>query len=81
MYIEEENCESLAYDYVNDQTKRISYLGTTIKEEGEWLSKHEPTLYEIDKLVNKGVFLYDDDFDMIVIRMNQLIKGVERGKL
>lgn len=80
MYVKEEKCEELAYDYVNDQTRAISYLGTVIKEEGEWLSKHDPSLYEIDKLIDKGVFLYDDDFDMVVIRMNQLIKEVQRGK-
>ncbi len=81
MYIEEEKCEELAYDYVNDQTRAISYLGTAIKEEGEWLSKGDPSLYEIDKLIHKGVFLCDDDFDMIVIRMNQLMKQVERGEI
>ena len=69
----------LSIDYTDDPDRRLVYNGVVIKEEGHKLSTLCLDLYEIDKLIAKGDFLTNDDFDTLVIAMCALVGRVERN--
>jgi len=69
----------LSRDYINDPERLMVYKNVVIKKSKEYLSKNNPEMYEIDKIVKRGEFLSFHDFDLLVIAMLQLIGRVDRN--
>ena len=76
----EDKALKLCRDYINDPERLMVYKGVVIKRAKEYLSKNNPEMYEIDKLVKKGTFLSFHDFDLLVIAVLQLMGRVDRNK-